>query len=187
MAGPLMSAPVSAQQIAQQKLQDQATQQSSKTGASKFDGLMAQKAQQVEAAQATQQVQGAQKVEKARVDPARMADMKANRVDAQRNVPQPTLAQRVGLQNDIRTLQQTVGSEAPKGQNMAVKMLGDIEKGQGVMDRLIEEGLSGRHFENSELLALQAGMYKYTQELELTGKVVEKATTGLKDTLKTQV
>ncbi len=30
-------------------------------------------------------------------------------------------------------------------------------------------------------------MYKYTQELELTGKVVEKATSGLKDTLKTQV
>ena len=36
-------------------------------------------------------------------------------------------------------------------------------------------------------MALQAGMYKYTQELELTGKVVEKATSGLKDTLKTQV
>ena len=30
-------------------------------------------------------------------------------------------------------------------------------------------------------------MFKYTQELALTGKVVEKATTGLKDTLKTQV
>jgi hypothetical protein len=55
------------------------------------------------------------------------------------------------------------------------------------MDRLISEGLSGRNFQNSELLALQAGMYKYTQELELTGKVVEKATSGLKDTLKTQV
>jgi hypothetical protein len=40
---------------------------------------------------------------------------------------------------------------------------------------------------NSEMLSLQAGMYKYTQELELTGKVVEKATSGLKDTLKTQV
>ena len=35
---------------------------------------------------------------------------------------------------------------------------------------------------NAELLSLQAGMYKYTQELDLTSKVVEKATSGLKDT-----
>jgi hypothetical protein len=47
--------------------------------------------------------------------------------------------------------------------------------------------MTGKNFSNSELIALQAGMYKYTQELELTGKVVEKATSGLKDTLKTQV
>ena len=47
--------------------------------------------------------------------------------------------------------------------------------------------MSGKNFSNSELLSLQAGMYKYSQELELTSKVVEKATSGLKDTLKTQV
>ena len=40
---------------------------------------------------------------------------------------------------------------------------------------------------NQELLSMQAGMYKYTQELDLVSKVVEKATSGLKDTLKTQV
>jgi len=78
-------------------------------------------------------------------------------------------------------------SKAPGSNNVVVKMMGDLEKGQGVMDKLIHMGLSGRQFSNSELIALQAGMYKYTQELELTGKVVEKATSGLKDTLKTQV
>jgi len=67
------------------------------------------------------------------------------------------------------------------------RMMSDLEKGQSVMDKLIRTGLSGKNLSNSELLALQAGMYKYTQELELTGKVVEKATTGLKDTLRTQV
>ena len=188
MAGPLMSAPVSAQQIAQQKVQDQASQQSSKIGQSKFDGMMAQKAQQAEAANATTKAQGAAQIEKARIDPQRvMGNLRADRVGAQRAVPQPTLAQRVGLQNDLKTLQSTVGGTAPKGQNIAVQMMNKIEKGEHVMDRLIEEGLSGRNFQNSELLALQAGMYKYTQELELTGKVVEKATSGLKDTLKTQV
>jgi hypothetical protein len=78
-------------------------------------------------------------------------------------------------------------SETQKVTGMMSKMMGDLEKGQGVMDKLISGGLSGKNFSSSELLALQAGMYKYTQELELTGKVVEKATSGLKDTLKTQV
>jgi hypothetical protein len=186
-----MSAPQVAQQTVQQKLPE-AAQQSNKVGASKFDGLMAQKAQQAEAATAAQKAQGAAQVEKARIDPARLMDIKANRVDHPKAVNPQSMAQKVGLQknnvaNDIRTLQQTVGADAPKGMNIAVKMMGDIEKGQKVMDTLISEGLSGRNFQNSELLALQAGMYKYTQELELTGKVVEKATSGLKDTLKTQV
>ena len=39
----------------------------------------------------------------------------------------------------------------------------------------------------SELLAVQAGVYKFSQELELTSKVVEKATSGVKQTLQTQV
>lgn len=78
-------------------------------------------------------------------------------------------------------------SETSRVTGMLSKMVGDIEKGQGVMDKLINGGLAGKSFNSTELLALQAGMYKYTQELELTGKVVEKATSGLKDTLKTQV
>jgi len=66
-------------------------------------------------------------------------------------------------------------------------MMGEIEKGGGMLDKLINGGLHGAKFSNGELLSLQAGMYKYTQELDLTGKVVDKATSGLKDTLKTQV
>ncbi len=78
-------------------------------------------------------------------------------------------------------------AEVGKSTHALASMLADMEKGQGVMDKLIKSGISGKSFSQSELLSLQAGMYKYTQELELTGKVVEKATSGLKDTLKTQV
>jgi hypothetical protein len=66
-------------------------------------------------------------------------------------------------------------------------MVSDMEKGQGLLDKLIQGGLKGVKFNNTQLLSLQAGMYKYTQELDLTGKVVDKATSGLKETLKTQV
>ena len=77
--------------------------------------------------------------------------------------------------------------EVGKGQSAIMDMISSMERGQANMDKLINTSMSGVQFSNQELLQMQAGMYRYTQELELTGKVVEKATTGLKDTLKTQV
>ncbi len=63
----------------------------------------------------------------------------------------------------------------------------ELEQGQRDLDRIIKSAASGKHFSNAELLSLQASMYRYTQELDLVGKVVEKGTSGLKDVLKTQV
>jgi hypothetical protein len=85
----------------------------------------------------------------------------------------------------------TLTSQAvePPSRSTAVitNMMSSMEKGGGMLDKLINGGLKGAKFSNTELLSLQAGMYKYTQELDLTGKVVDKATSALKDTLKTQV
>ena len=146
--------------------------------------MLADKAQGAGSAQATQAAQSVQK---------------ANTVEQARKVEQAQKVDKAGL-DKLRPEQQGQGgltaravdpvqarSETSRVTGMLSKMVGDIEKGQGVMDKLINGGLAGKSFNSSELLALQAGMYKYTQELELTGKVVEKATSGLKDTLKTQV
>jgi len=81
----------------------------------------------------------------------------------------------------------TAKTETSRATFMMSNMMSEMEKGQGLLDRMISGGLHGAKFSNSELLGLQAGMYKYTQELDLTGKVVDKATQALKDTLKTQV
>ena len=62
-----------------------------------------------------------------------------------------------------------------------------LEQGQRDLDRIIQQAGSGKSFSNAELLSLQASMYRYTQELDLVSRVVEKATTGLKDVVKTQV
>ncbi|MBM4783473.1 MAG: ATP-dependent helicase HrpB [Archangiaceae bacterium] len=78
-------------------------------------------------------------------------------------------------------------NEVNKGTSLLKGLVANMEKGQASIDKLINGGLNGANFSNTEMLSMQAGMYKYTQELELTGKVVEKATSGLKDTLKTQV
>ena len=55
------------------------------------------------------------------------------------------------------------------------------------MDHILELAESGRTFSPTELLALQAHVYRASQELDLAGKVVEKATGGVKQVLQTQV
>jgi hypothetical protein len=183
MAGPMVG--VSAAQIAQQKLQDQGAQQVNKQGASKFDAALANKSQgvngpeQVNQAKATQATQATQKAEQVR------------QAEAVNKTEKAALNKVNGAAQEPATAR---GAEAVAGKqetNKAGSMLGhvvsELEKGQVNMDKLIQAGASGKTFSNAELLSLQAGMYKYTQELDLTSKVVEKATSGLKDTLKTQV
>jgi len=177
MAGPM--AGVSAAQIAQQKLQDQGAQQVNKQGASKFDAALANKAQaaggpeQVNAAQATQRTEqirhteSVNKTEKAALNKVNTAGQ------------EPATARGAEAVNGKQ--------EAGKVGNMLSHVVGELEKGQVNMEKLIQAGASGKTFSNAELLSLQAGMYKYTQELDLTSKVVEKATSGLKDVVKTQV
>lgn len=177
MAGPL--AGLSAAQVAEQKLPDQAAQQGSKQGASKFDQVMnapgadgvngANKAQHLQHAQQIQQVQQVQQVDQvAKLDKLNVQKLDKNLTD---KGPDPVHQK----------------AEVSKSSSIVSSIVSNIEKGQVQLDKLINGGLTGKTFSNSELLGLQAGMYKYSQELDLCSKVVEKATTGLKDTLKTQV
>jgi hypothetical protein len=180
MAGPM--AGISAAQIAQQKLQDQGAQQVNKQGASKFDGVLANKAQGTEQAQGVQQVQSTQK---------------AQQVDMARKVDDVNKTEKAGLNkiNGANSQQITTKAATPvdakpetsKASNMVSSVVSSLEKGQMNLEKLINSGMGGKNFSNSELLSLQASMYKYTQELDLTSKVVEKATSGLKDVVKTQV
>jgi hypothetical protein len=206
MPGPMMSAPVGAQQIAQQKLQDQSTQQTSKSAGSKFDSVMQGKAQGAKAPNAANNVHGSQNVQAAQAAERAQAATRSQRIDNahkvnasqttdrahSRALSQPGLSQHASPRAVEEVSAKADAAKTSKSDSAVLgdtltSIMGGIEKGQGLMDKLISGGISGKQFSSSELLALQAGMYKYTQELELTGKVVEKATTGLKDTLKTQV
>jgi hypothetical protein len=138
MTGPMTG--IGATQLVQHTLPDQAAAQVSKSGESKFDAVLADKAQSAA-------VRGP--------DPA-------HQVEAVGRTERPTL-------------------------NMVSRVVSDLEQGQLRLDKLIDAGVSGKQFSNAELLSLQASMYKYTLELDLTSKVVEKATSGLKDVVKTQV
>ena len=179
MAGPL--AGISAAQIAQQKLPDQAAQQGAKQSPSKFDQAMKAKGSDpTHQAQSVAQVNQAHKVEQ-----LRQIEQINKTEKAQLNKVQTQTAS--SDQRSTKTDPVAQKTEVSKSTNAINGLFANIEKGQIQMDKLINGGLSGKNFSNSELLGLQAGMYKYSQELELTSKVVEKATSGLKDTLKTQV
>lgn len=67
------------------------------------------------------------------------------------------------------------------------KVFTGLISGQGKLDQIIKLATSGKSFSPTELIAIQAGVYKFSQELELTSKVIEKATDGVKQTLQTQV
>src|SRR5579871_3736936 len=173
MAVPV-SGPMSASQIAQQKLQDPSSQVA-KQGQSKFDQAMnkagqVQGPQEVQAANAVQRANQVEQVHK--LDPSKL-----NNIQTSTGQNANTLS--------ARAVEPVAGKpETSRALSMMSGMMTDMEKGQGVLDKLINSGLHGAKFSNAELLSLQAGMYKYTQELDLTGKVVDKATSGLKDTLK---
>jgi hypothetical protein len=173
---------VSAAQIAQQKSQDQGAQQVNKQGASKFDAALANKTQGVEQAQGVQPTQATQATQRA--DQVRQAEAIDKTNKAAFNKANPA-----GQEPATAKGAQAVDAkpEASKASAMISHVVSELERGQVNMEKLIQSGASGKTFSNAELLSLQAGMYKYTQELDLTSKVVEKATSGLKDTLKTQV
>jgi flagellar hook-basal body complex protein FliE len=73
-----------------------------------------------------------------------------------------------------------------KQMGVAQQIVNSIEQGGLRIDKLLNTAMT-KNMTNSELLVMQAGMYKYSQELDLTTKVIDKAVNGLRDLLKTQV
>lgn len=69
----------------------------------------------------------------------------------------------------------------------AAQLLNEVSQAQAKLDQILKMAESGRTFSPQELLAFQAHAYRASQELDLAGKVVEKATEGAKQTLNTQV
>ena len=61
-----------------------------------------------------------------------------------------------------------------------------IAQGERFVDGAIHRARRGKDLEPGQLLALQAGVYRYTQELELAAKLVDKATGAVKQTLQSQ-
>jgi hypothetical protein len=75
----------------------------------------------------------------------------------------------------------------PGKQLTAAKVLDQVNAAQNRMEQILKLAESGKSFSPAELLSLQTHVYRASQELDLAGKVVEKATGGVKQVLQTQV
>jgi hypothetical protein len=66
-------------------------------------------------------------------------------------------------------------------------MVDRVQAAQARLDQVFEMARSGRTFTPAELLGMQAQVCAASQELDLATQVVEKATSGVKQVLQTQV
>lgn len=81
----------------------------------------------------------------------------------------------------------TVSGAPPVTRAEAARVAERVLQAQQKLEKVLELAQSGKTFTSAELIALQAHVYGASQEIDLAGKVVEKATTGLKTLLQTQL
>ncbi len=62
----------------------------------------------------------------------------------------------------------------------------DLARGAADVDRIVRQAMAGRDFSPQELIAIQAKVYRYTQELDLVSKMVDKAIGAVKQTMQSQ-
>jgi hypothetical protein len=140
----------------QKQLQDQAAQ-AQKVGGPQFNDVMA--------SQTVQQTNPVQ-------DPSKVTE-----VTKAADVLRTAQAQSVqGVNPDTGV--KAVDKKAEARESGLKGLLQQVVDGQGKLDEIIKMATSGKTYGNQELLAIQAAVYKFSQELELTSKVVEKATSG---------
>jgi hypothetical protein len=78
----------------------------------------------------------------------------------------------------------TAGRASPV---QGVRAVAGVVEAQQRLDGALARARSGRGLSAPELLALQAEVYTASQQLDLAGKLVEKAAGGLKQVLQTQL
>lgn len=154
----------------QKQMQTQAQEQQ-KVGGPQFDNVMAQQTQGVN-------------------DPTRVAELQktqqVNQAPQAADVLKTAQSQQVGGVDKALDVKKVEGAASTKETGIK-SLLNQVVQGQNKLDDIIKMATSGKTYGNQELLAIQASVYKFSQELELTSKVVEKATSGVKQTMQTQV
>jgi hypothetical protein len=62
----------------------------------------------------------------------------------------------------------------------------ELDKGEALTERAIQGGAGAAHLSPAQLIGLQAGVYRYSEAVDLVTKVVDRATQAVKTTLQNQ-
>ena len=78
-----------------------------------------------------------------------------------------------------------IGASRPGGGGAFADVLKRAARAQGGLDAAITRATGANGLGSGDLLALQAQMYRSSLELDLASKIVEKVSSGIKQTLST--
>lgn len=62
----------------------------------------------------------------------------------------------------------------------------EMDRGEHLVSHAIQGGTSGQELGSGQLLALQAGVYRYSEAVDLSAKLVDRAASGVKTVLQGQ-
>jgi hypothetical protein len=62
----------------------------------------------------------------------------------------------------------------------------EVNHGEAMMKSALAASRSGRDLSSGELIALQAGVYRYSEAVDLAAKLVDRTTSGVKTVLQGQ-
>jgi hypothetical protein len=62
----------------------------------------------------------------------------------------------------------------------------EVDHGEKVVNRALNAGAGGQELGTGDLLALQAGVYRYSEAVDLSAKLIDRGTNGVKTVLQGQ-
>ncbi len=62
----------------------------------------------------------------------------------------------------------------------------EVDRGEVLVHRVSSGATAGKDLGNVELLSLQAGVYRYSEAVDLSAKLVDRATSGVKTVIQGQ-
>lgn len=114
--------------------------------------------------------------------------------DQAKQVEQPTNAQQTmetakaaNSQNSHEASLQRVSETKATQPDMMTGALKELMGSQNKLNDLVKLTMSGRSFQPQELLGVQTAVFMFSHQLELASKVVQQATSGLKQLMQLQV
>ena len=114
---------------------------------------------------------------------------KSTKVEGLQGLRKSSRVQQTLRTNNIKKIQPNtkVGAAARAQRNRVADMLQGLINGQDQMNKVMNIATSGAQMSPHDLLTMQANIYRFTIEMELAGKVVEKGTGGINKIINTQV